>query len=244
MNSILLKIESTIVPLIEQFKAEGREASPLFSLWDDYFINVSESIKVFFASFRHSRHSKMKVLPFFFASNISVYARYMTYIVLSMSRLPDSTCESFSKGHFVAKLTDGTFNSVWMDYILEVTENKALKSSGGIIGLKHNENALVRWFVSRPVKASYSMAYREKESTDQQTKKTHHTNTSFFKGNFNADVSKMSELFSETFIDPFSLSNPPSRLVNFATGIELNEESETSLLNCQREGNHASKICK
>ena len=241
LNSILVKIESTIVPLIEQFKAEGREASPLFSLWDDYLINVSEPIKVFLASSRHSiwdahLHSKMTLLPFFFASNRSVYARYMTYIVLSMSRLPDRACESFSKGHFVAKLTDGTFNSVWMDYILEVTENKALKSSGGIIGLTHNENALVRWFLSRPVTASYSMAYKEKESADQQTKKTHHTNTSFFKGNFNADVSKMSELFSETFIDPFSLSNPPSRLVNFATGIELNEESETSLLNCHREG--------
>ena len=44
----------------------------------------------------------------------------------------------------MAKLTDGTFNAVWLDYILEVTENKSLKSSGGIIGLTHNENALTR----------------------------------------------------------------------------------------------------
>ena len=140
-NTILVQIESTIVPLIKRFKAEENEASPLFSLWDDYLINLSEPIKVFLASSRHSKwdahhHSKLKLLPFFFVSNRPLCARCMTYIVLSMSRLPDRA--SFSKGRFIAKFTDGTFNSVWMDYILEVKENKALKSSGGIIGSSHN----------------------------------------------------------------------------------------------------------
>ena len=36
-------------------------------------------------------------------------------------------------GHVLAKLTDGKINSTGIDYFLKVTENKALKSSGGII---------------------------------------------------------------------------------------------------------------
>lgn len=61
----------------------------------------------------------------------------MTYQLLQMSRIPPDLLESFHNGHFVAKLTNGTFNSVWIDYVLEATENKSLKSSGGIIGLTY-----------------------------------------------------------------------------------------------------------
>ena len=59
----------------------------------------------------------------------------------------------------MAKLINGKFNSVWIDYVLEVTENKALKSSGGIIGLTHQDNALGSWFLARPVTAKYSMTF-------------------------------------------------------------------------------------
>ena len=90
----------------------------------------------------------------FFASNRTIYASYMPYLFLQMNRLPKEALESFNHGNFVAKLTLGTFNSVWMDYVLEATENKALKSSGGIIGLTYQNNALTRWFLSRPVKQS------------------------------------------------------------------------------------------
>ena len=43
-----------------------------------------------------------------------------------------------------------------MDYVLEATENNALKSSDGIIGLTNQDNALTRWFLSRPVTVKYS----------------------------------------------------------------------------------------
>lgn len=167
VNLILDRIDSEIVPLIEQFRAEGRETSPLFKFWDGYLTNVSEPIKLYLASSRHSiwdanQYSKLKLLPFSFSSNRSVYARYMTYMLLSTNtnRLPEKAVTSLSKGNFVAKLTDGVFNSVWMDYVLEVTENKSLKSTGGIIGLTHNENALIRWFLSRPLTARYTMAFK------------------------------------------------------------------------------------
>ena len=114
-------------------------------------------------------------------------------------------------------------------------ENKSLKSSGGIIELTHNENALTRWFLSRPVIAKCSMAFNWNVQ-EQQHEKGHQTDNKSFKESFNLDVSKMCEMFEETFIDPLSITNPSPRLINFATGVMVTEVSETSLLNVHVEG--------
>ena len=127
-------------------------------------------------------------------------------MVLNMNRLPKQALDGFNSGLFVAKLANGSFNSVWIDYVLEVTENKALKSSGGIIGLTHQNNALARWFLSRPVTAEYSMTYKG-NMHQEHTQSKHHTNTAYYKKAFNLDISKRVEIFDETFIDPFSISN-------------------------------------
>ena len=49
---------------------------------------------------------------------------------------------------------------VWPDYVLETTENKALKGVGGIIGLTMKGSALARWFITRPVTGKYSHNFR------------------------------------------------------------------------------------
>ena len=47
----------------------------------------------------------------------------------------------------------------------------------------------------------------------------------------------MLDLFqTESFIDPFSLTFPLSRLVNIATGVEVEPEVENSLLGCHETG--------
>ena len=84
----------------------------------------------------------------------------------------------FGHGNFMAKLSQGQFNSVWMDYCLETTENKSLKSNGGIIGLTHCDAALGRWFLSRPVTAKYSHMFGTKDkSPSSSSKNCHHTDT-------------------------------------------------------------------
>ena len=230
-------LENSIVPLLEEFRAEGRKI-PLFQFWDDYLTEVSAPLKLFISSTRHAiwdanQFAKSKLLPFFFASNRTIYARYMPYLFLKMNRLPTEAQESFNHGHFVAKLTPGTFNSVWMDYVLEATENKALKSSGGIIGLTNQDNALTRWFLSRPVTAKYSVYFRE-NLTQQEVSNRHHTDRESYKKCYNEDVQKMVGMFDETFVDPFSTNSPPTRLINFATGIHVSEEVENSLLHCHK----------
>ena len=78
----------------------------------------------------------------------------------------------------VAKLTHGQFNHVWIDNVLEATENKALKGSGGIIGLTMKDNALARWFLARPVTAKYSMIYHKEVCQHTEKTKTHATHHS------------------------------------------------------------------
>lgn len=158
-------------------------------------------------------------------------------MVLQMNRLPDSLSDSFQKGKFVAKLTDGAFNCVWIDYVLEVTENKALKSSGGIVGITHNDSALMRWFLSRPLTAKYATEFQSGQKTSHHDPGKHHTDTPYHRKSYNESVGKMLQVFEEdTFIDPFCLTSPPSTLVNMATGVPATPDVAASLLGCHTTG--------
>ena len=59
-----------------------------------------------------------------------------------MKRFPEEVRATFEEGWFVARVTDGKFNTVWMDYTTETTANKSLKGSGGIMGLTLKGTAL------------------------------------------------------------------------------------------------------
>ena len=59
------------------------------------------------------------------------------------------------------KLSDSNVNDVWIDYTLEVTEIKALKGIGGIIGIPLKYNTLARCFFSHPFSAKYSYKFHQ-----------------------------------------------------------------------------------
>ncbi len=82
-------------------------------------------------------------------------------MLLSMKQLPTEVQRSFNDGPFVVRLSDGNFNGVWLDSALEVTENKALKDTGGIIGMTMRPDSLARWFLARPIAARYSMIFHD-----------------------------------------------------------------------------------
>ncbi|CAC5403807.1 unnamed protein product [Mytilus coruscus] len=86
------------------------------------------------------------------------------------------------------KLTSGLFNSVWMDYTIETTENKDLKGNGGIIGLTMKGPALTRWFMARPLTSQYSIRFRDVISQSGDKIKIHHEP---FQIRWNEDVQKI-----------------------------------------------------
>ncbi len=127
---------------------------------------VLQPIKLFISSTRVGnwdvqQNAKLQLLPLLFVANRMNYARYLTVNILLMNRLPADVLTQFQDGNFVAKLTSGRFNSVWLDYTIEATENKALKGTGGIIGLTLRGSALARWFLARPIASQYAMKFRE-----------------------------------------------------------------------------------
>ena len=92
-EEVLEMIQSEILPAIEMFRSEGRSVSSLFRFWDDYLTEVLLPLKLYLAASRHGiwdtyHFAKTKLLPFLFASNRTVYSRYMPYMVLQMNRLP------------------------------------------------------------------------------------------------------------------------------------------------------------
>ena len=68
----------------------------------------------------------------------------MPILILLSHRLPLEIEYHFKHHQFVPRLTEGTFNMSWPDYILETTENKSLKGTGGIIGFTMKSSALSR----------------------------------------------------------------------------------------------------
>ena len=120
--------------------------------------------------------TKAQFLPLLFAGNRTTYARYMPYLLMAMKRLPKEISDAFMQQGFVAKLSQGRFNGVWIDNALEATENKDLKGSGGIIGLTLKGPALARWFLARPVTARYSATFRQSihASRKEDTSESHH----------------------------------------------------------------------
>ena len=118
----------------------------------------------------------------------------MSYLTLQMKQLPNDVNQGFHNGLFVSKLREGNFNSVWIDFVLEATENKALIGTGGIIGLTLKGNALARWFLARPVTVKYSMTFHDNvcrcQTKTQKEEHGHHSDTYATRKRFDKDVKK------------------------------------------------------
>ena len=243
-SSLLIKLEPVlhryILPLIDEFRSAGREASTTFCVWDDFLRNVI--MKLFLYATRERdwqvyQAAKAMLLPLLFSSNKTVYSRYMPYLLLHMKRLPDNVSQYFMQGLFVAKLSHGKFNAQWIDYVLEATENKALKGSGGIIGLTRKGNALARWFLARPITAAYSMTYHEEVCKYNQKKgdnPLHHSDTPSQRKQWDSSVHQMLDMFNDSYTNPLEYEDISGHgnLVNFATGATVTDDVTRSIVNC------------
>ena len=242
-------IQEYLQPAMKEFREKGRSLSPTFMLWDDFLHKVMLPLKLYICSSRTGNwelnmFAKTCLLPLLFAANRSTYAKYMSYLVLESKQLLSDIAKGFSEGLFVAKLSKGQFNKVWIDYVLETTENKSLKGSGGIIGLTLRDNALARWFLARPVTAKFSMQFAESvcRIPSQDRNAVHHSARKCESDRFNRNVDKMDGMFDGTFVDPFNITEPPTNLVNIATGTVAPKHIEESMLNCLDRGETAAKV--
>ena len=99
------------------------------------------------------------MLPLLFIADKTNYSGYMPVYIVMLEQLPEEVRRSFEQGSFNVKLSKGSFNEVCMDYCLETTENKDLKSSGGIIRIARKGDTQAKWFVNCPMNSAYSKAF-------------------------------------------------------------------------------------
>ena len=173
------------------------------------------------------------MLPILSAVNRKIYFRYMPVQIAMVEQLPDEVETLFQEGSFTAKLTPGSFNGVWYDYTLETTENKDLKSSGGIIGITRQGDTLKKWFLNRPMNSAYTRTYLTQLVG---TKKTASKASASQEKRWTSDVSKLQVMFEDSYINPFNISQAPEYLVNFATGAKAPEEIAKSMLQALDKG--------
>ena len=89
-------------------------------------------IKLFIASSRFgvwevNQNAKVEFLPIVFATNRSIYSKYMSYMILQRKHLLAYVMDGFQEGLSFSKLSEGKFNSAWIDYVLEASEKRHLK---------------------------------------------------------------------------------------------------------------------
>ena len=139
-----------------------------------------------------------KLLSFFLPSNRTICARYVPYT---------SSANEPSVWGGYGKFSVGTLLQSWSqehltDYVLESIEKKALKTSGGIIGLTYQDNVLTRLFLSRPLTVKYPVNVKQRLNQAEESCR-HCTDTELYKKPYNEDVKKMVGHFDETFVDSF-----------------------------------------
>ena len=77
---------------LEEFEQEGKSLSSAIWFWDDFLKHVMLPIKLFIASSRfgvweRSQYAKVEFLPIVFATNMSIYSKYMSYMILQRKHL-------------------------------------------------------------------------------------------------------------------------------------------------------------
>ena len=75
------------------------------------------------------------------------------------------------------------------------------------------------------------------------SKLKHHSDSVASKAKYNDNVSKMVQRFGDVYINSFKISDAPTGLVNFVTGVTASSETEQSLLNALDTGHeHVSRF--
>ncbi len=91
-------------------------------------------------------HAVSVMMPYFFAAWTSYnYARYGTYYLQNMRKLPHSILDKFLHGEHTTRHHSGVWNGIWSDMFIETSFMRYGKGPGGLIGLTLNEQSVKKW---------------------------------------------------------------------------------------------------
>ena len=133
---------------------------PTASLWASFlkmvqtWFDFMRSIKL--GNWKLHMQSTEDMLPWIFSHDRPNYARYLTFYMVTMQKLPEThPCiyAQFEAGNFSVRRQPGKFNKIPSDQAIEQTINRDQKCPGGIIGFSTSEGTVQRWLLTSHVAA-------------------------------------------------------------------------------------------
>ena len=93
-------------------------------------------------------HAVEKMIPYFFAAGHVNYARYASYYIRCMNKLPPGVLRKFMAGEYVMRHQKGIFNGIWSDMHIETTFMRHGKGPRGLVGITLKPKAVKQWSLS------------------------------------------------------------------------------------------------
>ena len=166
--------------LLIEFEEEIRQSNfgPTAQFWQS-FLDISQLLLDYIKSFRigdWQLHlcSMEKMLSWFHAYDRINYARHFTHCFASFQMSNEthpSILDQFQRGNFAIKCTNGSFNMLPLDQVIEQTINKEQKGPGGIIGMTTSVGCVQRWVFSSHVIAEWSHDFKRSIGIDESESK-------------------------------------------------------------------------
>ncbi|CAB4005387.1 Hypothetical predicted protein [Paramuricea clavata] len=237
--------------LFDTFKLESRKKSKVFNFWEDY-INM---VLLLFQFVKAERTGNWKLhlsataamVPHFFSMDRVNYARWLPVYLSDMNMLeshhPEVYQEFMAGSHSVSR-SKQPFAQVWPDIALEQSINLDSKSKGGIIGMRTNENAVEKWFLTSHERAAITQELKntcgiqncDRIGTHKEASATRVTRDE-------NDVQKLLATFNGKLLsDPFHIpddiidNEEPLPLSNLATGVGLPDAEAKRLVDAAELG--------
>jgi len=120
-----------------------------------------------------------QMIPYFFAAGHFNYARYSSYYLHSMEKLPQHVLDHFLKGEHIMHHLRRLWNGIRSDQFIESTFMRLGHSSGGIIGITLKPEAFKVWALSRHIRCQILMSIMSLKEIDGEDNQIvcqmHHT---------------------------------------------------------------------
>ena len=158
------------------------------------------------------------MIPYFFASGDINYARYASYYLRSMQKLPADLLKKFMAGEHVMRHQRGLWNGMWSDMFIETTFMRHGKGPCGVVGITLKPKAVKQWSLSLHACAQILQdleEMRDRNCCKDQLK--HKEELPGRIGSEDIDRIKIREKL-ESIIHPLEVEESPENAINIYSG--------------------------
>ena len=211
--------------------------------WLINYLDVMESIHLLYPAVQGNNYELCiegwrRMMPFFLALNKTNYARYGAYYMVQLQNLDITRpgCKELVKRNSISVQGQDKYPlHTAIDQCGEQTLNKDAKSTGGIRSFASSSESVTKWTLNRASQASVTAKLKKFSNitnSDEIYKALHpHQIVKSEKW-----MASLQNTISQDFVNPFSTGLDPFKLYNLSSGIPVDDDKISSMLNIQKTG--------